>query len=196
MQGKRLFHTIRLWTLSNAGKRAEYLKNHHVFAEIGDNCSYMGRVVPLFPNLIRFGNNVHVSSNVLFITHDGIHAVLNGASKDMSNERKHLFQEYIGCIEVGSNVFIGARSIVCYNVRIGNNVIITAGSIVTNDVPSNSVVRGVPAKVVCSFEQYYDMKSVKQPYPSKLKPNSGRVVGSELEKWLWDDFYCSRKIEC
>ena len=131
MQGKRLYHTIRLWMTGGAGKRAEYLRKHHVFADIGDHCSFMGRIVPLFPNLIRFGNNVCVASQVGFITHDGIAPVLNDFSRHMPEERKHHFRESIGCIEVGDNVFIGAHSIICYNVRIGSNVIVTAGSVVS-----------------------------------------------------------------
>jgi maltose O-acetyltransferase len=39
-------------------------------------------------------------------------------------------------------------------VTIGNDVVIGALSIVTKDVPSNSVVAGVPARVLCSIEEY------------------------------------------
>ncbi len=58
----------------------------------------------------------------------------------------------MGPIEIGNNVFIGARSIILYNVKIGNNCIIGAGSIVTKDIPDNSVAVGVPAKVIGTFD--------------------------------------------
>ncbi len=62
------------------------------------------------------------------------------------------YKSFIGTIEIGDNVFIGARSIILYNVKIGNNCIIGAGSIVTKDIPDNSVAVGVPAKVIGKYE--------------------------------------------
>ena len=37
-------------------------------------------------------------------------------------------------------------------VHIGNNVIVAAGAIVTHDIPDNSVVAGVPAKIIGTYE--------------------------------------------
>ena len=59
-----------------------------------------------------------------------------------------------GKINIGNNVFIGAGATVLYDVNIGNNVIIGAGSIVTHDIPDNSVVAGIPAKYIKSFDEY------------------------------------------
>ena len=42
------------------------------------------------------------------------------------------------------------------NVTIGNNCIIGMGAIVTKDVPDNSVVAGIPAKVVCTIDEFLD----------------------------------------
>lgn len=39
-------------------------------------------------------------------------------------------------------------------VTIGDNCIIGAGSVVTKSIPANSVACGVPAKVICSIEDY------------------------------------------
>jgi serine acetyltransferase len=39
-------------------------------------------------------------------------------------------------------------------VTIGSNVVIGAGSVVTKDIPDNSVAIGVPAKVVTSFNDF------------------------------------------
>lgn len=51
-------------------------------------------------------------------------------------------------------MFIGHSAIVLPNVNIGDDVIIGAGAIVTKDIPPNSVVAGVPARVICSTDDY------------------------------------------
>lgn len=40
------------------------------------------------------------------------------------------------------------NAIILKGVHIGNNSIIAAGAVVTKDVPKNSIVAGVPAKVI------------------------------------------------
>ena len=62
----------------------------------------------------------------------------------------------IGRVVIGSNVFIGADTIVLPGVKIGNNVVIGANSTVTHDVPDNSVVAGTPAKKLCTLDEYID----------------------------------------
>ena len=64
------------------------------------------------------------------------------------------YKNRYGEITVGDNVFIGARSIILYDVQIGSNVIIGAGSVVSKDVPNGKIVAGIPAKVIGSFEDY------------------------------------------
>ena len=49
---------------------------------------------------------------------------------------------------IGSNVEFGVGSKVMGPVKIGNNVIIGANAVITKDVPSNSIVAGIPARVI------------------------------------------------
>ncbi len=49
---------------------------------------------------------------------------------------------------IEDNVLIGANAVVIEGVRIGENSVVAAGSIVIEDVPPNSVVAGVPGKVI------------------------------------------------
>ena len=49
---------------------------------------------------------------------------------------------------IGSNVVLATGAKVLGNVKIGNNVMIGANSVVVKDIPENSVVGGVPAKVL------------------------------------------------
>ncbi len=51
-------------------------------------------------------------------------------------------------VKVGARVWCGARVTILGGVTIGDDVVIGAGSVVTQDIPSNSIAVGVPAKVV------------------------------------------------
>ena len=66
-------------------------------------------------------------------------------------------------------------------VKIGSNVIIGAGSIVTKDIPDNSVACGVPAKVIETIDDYYE----------KNKKNidlTKNYTQEEKKKYLLDKF--------
>ncbi|MCC2034026.1 acyltransferase [Microbacterium allomyrinae] len=51
-------------------------------------------------------------------------------------------------IQIGSDVWLGANTVVLAGVTIGDGAIIAAGAVVTRDVPSHAIVGGVPAKVI------------------------------------------------
>ena len=51
-------------------------------------------------------------------------------------------------VTVGDNVMIGANAVIIEGVKVGNNAVVAAGAIVTQDVPDNAVVAGVPARVI------------------------------------------------
>lgn len=138
MDWYRIKHTIRMYMILTATKRATYLKKHDIFYHMGNNCMTMFRKIPLYPKLISFGNNVWIASNVSFITHDAIHQMLN------NRINKKCFSEHIGCIELKDNVFIGANTTILSNVSIGPNVIVGAGSLVNKNL-QNGVFAGVPA---------------------------------------------------
>ena len=181
---KRLWQTFRLMTIRGGAARVEYIRKQHVYGAIGDNCMIQKRKVPLYANLIRLGNNVHIASNVGFVTHDVTHDMLNRIE---SVKNRGGVQERIGCIEIGNNVFVGSGTRIRYDTKIGSNVIIGTGSVVTKDIPDNSVAAGVPARVIGSFDDYVQKMLQREKYPEELKPTR-QVVPDELARLLWEKF--------
>ena len=70
------------------------------------------------------------------------------------------------------------------NTSIGDNVVIGAGSVVSGIIPDNSVACGVPARVLCSTDDYVG-KYVKRLTDENLFENSNMMllpVQETLEK--------------
>ena len=51
-------------------------------------------------------------------------------------------------VVIGSNVWLGAGSMILKGVHIGDNAVVGAGSVVATPVPPNAIVFGNPAKVI------------------------------------------------
>ena len=62
-------------------------------------------------------------------------------------------------VTIGDNVLIGANAVVIEGVQVGDNAVIAAGAIVTKDVPANTVVAGVPAKVIKEIDEKTQAKT-------------------------------------
>jgi acetyltransferase-like isoleucine patch superfamily enzyme len=143
----------------------------HIGVKMGNNVNIYGNPSGMFgtePWCITLGNNVHITREVLFVTHDGGTLLFRHLEPDL---------EITAPIKVGDYVYIGVRSIIMPGVSIGNNVIIAAGSIVTRDIPDNSVYGGVPAKFIKSTNDYLE----------KIKLNSlkiGHLIGKQKDREL------------
>lgn len=51
-------------------------------------------------------------------------------------------------VTIGNDVWIGGKATILPGVTIGDNVVVAAGAVVTKDVPANTIVAGVPARVI------------------------------------------------
>ena len=189
----RIWHSLMLCLINGSGERAEYLRRKHIFASIGEHCTIMDRKVPLYANLIRLGNNVHIASKVTFITHDALHLLLNNLAITDSDRRQVMFPEKIGCIEIGNNVFVGTNSTILYDVKIGSNVIVGAGCLVNRDIPDNSVVVGVPARIIGSFNDFTNKRQNMSIFPDELKPKN-RTCSNKLADYMWQKFHEKRSV--
>lgn len=135
----------------------EYIATHHnvksarrIGVQVGNNCRFFSMNFSTEPFLIEIGDHVTITNGVEFITHDGGVWVFREQFPNIN-----LF----GRIIIGSNVFIGLNSVILPNTEIGNNTIIAAGSVVKGKFEDNYVIGGVPARKICSIEEYYNKNS-------------------------------------
>lgn len=101
---------------------------------IGSGYMNMNSKIHCF-NEINIGEDVIISENVIIRDSDG-HDILYEKYKKSSP------------INIGNHVWIGLNATILKGVTIGDGAIIAAGAVVTKDVPSKSLVAGVPAKII------------------------------------------------
>lgn len=122
------------------------------------------RVFP--PFYTDFGKNIHIGKDVFinacchFQDHGGItlgdgclvgHNVVF-ATLNHDIDPKKRASMIPAPIIVGKNVWIGSNSTILQGVSIGDGAIVAAGAVVTKDVPANSIVGGIPAKLIRYIE--------------------------------------------
>ena len=109
--------------------------------EIGENFYSNHNLVILDCAKVKFGDNVFIAPNCGFYT----------AEHPLDAETRNKGSEYAKPIIIGNNVWIGGGVQILSGVTVGNNSVVAAGAVVTKNVPDNSVVAGVPAKVIKSL---------------------------------------------
>lgn len=92
-------------------------------------------------NKISIGRNVKISENVIIRDSDG-HTII----REGYNMSKPIIIE--------DDVWIGLNCTILKGVTIGRGSIVAAGSVVTKSVPPNSLVAGVPARVIKNNVDY------------------------------------------
>ena len=107
------------------------------------------------PYMVTIGDYFYSSDNIKFITHDGSVNVIRNLVKGYENA------DLIFPIKIGDNVFLGIDVVVLPGTVIGDNVIVGAKSLVKGKLESNSVYAGIPAKYICSIEEYIDRNKEK-----------------------------------
>lgn len=179
---KELVQKLLFFCLPSSSSRIKYIKKHQVFDSVGENFFFQPRKLPSDPKFIRFHNNVSVAADVTFVNHDVLYLVLRNI-----DERQN--SEHMGCIEVMDNVFIGLGTLILPNVRIGPNVVIVAGSVVTKDIPPNTVVAGVPAKIIGSFDDLKEKRLVESLENTRRNLSARDIARADFE---WKRFMENR----
>ncbi|MBO7741114.1 MAG: acyltransferase [Victivallales bacterium] len=129
-----------------------------VFRSCGKVPPYINEYVAFScPKYIDCGSNVTINPQVYFAAKGGIvigdNVAISAGAKILSSslnvidgvvQKRHVHK----AVRLGNNVWIGAGAVVCPGVTIGDNSIVAAGAVVTKDMPSGSLIGGVPAKVI------------------------------------------------
>jgi acetyltransferase-like isoleucine patch superfamily enzyme len=88
---------------------------------------------------------IKIGNHVLFSP--GVH--LYAQDHGISRNEIIMKQENISRpIEIGNDVWIGANSVICGDVKIGNGCVVGAGSVITKNIPDYEVWAGNPAKKI------------------------------------------------
>ena len=118
------------------------------------------RVFP--PFYTDFGKNITIGKDVFinacchFQDHGGVvlgDGCLIGHNEVFATLNHGLAPEdrqttYPAPIVLGKNVWVGSNATILQGVPIGDNAVVGAGAVVTKDVPENTIVGGVPARVI------------------------------------------------
>jgi len=122
-------------------------------------------VVIFTPLYINYGKNTKIGKNV-FINFDCVFLDLGGITIEDNvliapkvsllseghpvspNDRQSLVP---GHIHIKKNAWIGAGATILPGVTIDENAVVAAGAVVSRDVPANTIVGGVPAKIIKSI---------------------------------------------
>ncbi|MBR9757812.1 MAG: sugar O-acetyltransferase [Algicola sp.] len=118
------------------------------------------------PLYINYGKHTKIGKNV-FINFDCVFLDLGGITIEdnvliapkvsllseghpISAEERHALVPKP--IHIKKNAWIGANATILQGVTIGENSVVAAGSVVSNDVPDNVIVGGIPAKIIKNIE--------------------------------------------
>jgi acetyltransferase-like isoleucine patch superfamily enzyme len=165
----QLFNRLRAKWLSgffNIDKRASIGKNVHFFAGKGRGIkeirigpgAYIYRgceiITPFsigkgsYINRYSLISNTKVGNNCAI----GPRVIIGPAHHEIGPSKRRAGQAIFLPVILGDGVWIGARVVIYGGVKIGHGSVVAAGAIVTKDVPPNTLVGGVPAKVIRKLE--------------------------------------------
>lgn len=159
-------------------KYKDYIKNYRIENDrrnsgvpLADLTKYNARIEPgaIIRDMVEIGDNaiimfgavINIGAKIGTKTMIDMNAVIGGRAEIGENCHIGAGAVIAGVIEppsaepvrIGNNVLVGANAVVLEGVKVGDNSVIAAGAVVINDVPENTVVAGVPAKIIKNIDQ-------------------------------------------
>lgn len=125
----------------------EYGVNIHVGKGcfVNYNCTFLDVAPIILGDGVWIGANVTIATpNHPFLAEERLPADYPDGNYDL---------EYASPITINEGCWICSGATICGGVTIGKNSIVAAGAVVNRDVPPNSIVAGVPAKVIRQIDE-------------------------------------------
>lgn len=155
-----LCHAFNLVDPADSEAQTAVIKK--IFGSTGENCSVQqgfncdnGKNIHVGENFfanynltildiaeVRIGREVMIGPNTLITT----------VGHPISPRERRAKLAVAQPVTIGDDVWIGGNVTVLPGVTIGDNVVVAAGAVITKDVPSNSLVGGVPARLLRTIE--------------------------------------------
>lgn len=109
----------------------------------GSNC-WLGRNLTIHGNgTVEIGDNCNIAPDTTFLA--------GGYELDTQEEGAGEEQQPSICVEAGC--WIGAGAILCQNVTVGKGCMVIPGTCVMRNLPENTLVGGVPARVMKKLDE-------------------------------------------
>jgi acetyltransferase-like isoleucine patch superfamily enzyme len=89
---------------------------------------------------VSIGNHVNLAQGI----------TVTALNHNFSDTNKLIDEQGVSTqpVVISDDVWIGANAVILPGVTIGRHCVIAAGAVVTKDVPDNTLVGGIPAKVI------------------------------------------------
>ena len=150
--------------MSNEARRVTFRLNasFHTADEVrGLLSDLFGYRVPpslrIFPPFYTdFGKNIAVGDEVFinacchFQDHGGV--TLGDGCQIGHNVVFATLDHGLAPVVLGKNVWVGSNATILSGVTVGDNAVVAAGAVVTKDVAANTVVGGIPARLIKSIK--------------------------------------------
>lgn len=157
--GEAVNRTIGLITHLNASKNTDEVRawlGKIIGATVDDSTTVFPPFHTNFGKFIRLGHNVFINHACSFLDLGGItleDGVMVAPRVNITSEthpveasrRKTLVPR---AVLVKKSAWIGVAATIMPGVTVGENAVVAAGAVVTEDVPANALVAGVPARVL------------------------------------------------
>ncbi|PIO83351.1 acetyltransferase [Loigolactobacillus backii] len=134
---KEIFGSTGKRVSVQANFNCDYGLNIHVGEDFLSN--YNLTILDIAP--VNMGHNVMIGPNVDIYT----------VNHPLTAKGRSAYLAQAKPVTIGNDVWLGGKVAIMPGVTIGNNVVVAAGAVVTKDIPSNTLVGGVPARKIKSL---------------------------------------------
>lgn len=136
--------TLKLKGMNQIGRGSLVWILEDGLIEIGGGGFTAGNNILIAKERVSIGKNCQIAWGVTISDHDFHKTYNNGVQNTETSP-----------VKICDGVWIGMNATILKGVTIGENSIVAAGSVVIKDVPANTMVAGVPARIVKESIEFY-----------------------------------------